>query len=276
MIKPIATFESGYNSVYISFVKENYFCRMDVYRKSYNEACYDETFRSSNTAQLKRATFLLGKYTDKPMGDIKKFLNSVILGLAQNNYDDNNKCKIIALVKDDDKLYTKPYNDKPHLGRLYVEPTSLELRKLSRNSSSGKVPKEIDVGIRVTYLDPNFDKDGNSLEKEFECSVELRNKNDGDSYEWYTTKKVRMDVLGDRTHFFYAGLYNALMANRPTWTDVELFTTTFKSMFDDDIDKNILKNMLLKWDGFKDRKEEIERFFQPEPETEEINLNHSL
>lgn len=276
MIKPIATFEYGYNSVYISFVKENYFCGMDVYRKSYNEACYDENYRNTNTPKLKRATFMLAKHTDKPMGDIKKFLDGVILGLAQNNYDDKNKCKIIALVKEGDKLYTKPYNDKPHLGRLYVEPTSLELFKLSRDSSSGKVPKEIKVGIKVTYLDPNFDKDGNSLEKEFECFVKLKNKDDGDSYEWYTTCGVSRGILGDREHFFYAGLYNALMANRPTWTDVELFTTTFKSMFDDDIDKNILKNMLLKWEGFKDRKEEIESFFQPEPETEEINLNHSL
>lgn len=276
MIIPIATFEYRCQSVSISFIKETqdwnefYDFRVEVYRAGYNDARYDENYRRENTKTLKRATFLLDKYTDKPMGDIKKFLDGIILGLARNNFDDKNKCSVLCLVKEGEKLYTKPYNIEPHLGHVLAEPISLELKKNPRVKDTGKVPKYINIGTKVTCIDPDFDKAGNSLEKEFTCNICLSNKEDGEYYQYEDFDR------GRKPYCLYDALLSTLSSTMPCYNNVELFAKSYKPKEDKKLDKNVLKNMLLRWDGFKDRKEEIERFFQPEPEAEEINLNHSL
>lgn len=221
MIVPIALFKSNDKWTTASIVKDrtNYsFLIKNDGMKIY----HDEYLYPRQKVYLRELASKLGKFTNKPFSERRTIIEDILFGIARVARFDSVKTEFLYLAKDGDKLFTKPYNTNPHIGRICVTPTAVNLS--SERKYSTRVERDITFAVKIAFQDDDFDGDGNQISQMFTAEVKMGNYGSVDSCEFgFVNKDESGLVFGLDDNDIFHALLSSLKAKCPVDFRVKLF-----------------------------------------------------
>lgn len=221
MIEPIALFRSNDGWTNVSIVKDtttyDFLLKHDGLKVSHDGYLY-----LKQKGYLRELASKLGKFTNKPISERKHIIQDIIFSIARVSRSHCDNEQLLFLAKDEDRLFTKPYNTKPHYGQIQVTPIGVRLT--SERNSSSSLQREIAFSVKINFRDDDFDGEGNRLFRTFKAQIFMNNycREDGCKFSHSTEEDSGLIFGLDSNDIFYS-LLASLIAKRPVDFWVKLF-----------------------------------------------------